>query len=311
MILRVFIHINKDGTIKVEERIRYDFGYVRKHGIYRTIPTIKKNNEGKKYELDYDILSVTDENSIPYRYSVSRGETLSIKIGDANRYVTGEKTYIISYLVSGALTYFSDHDELYWNVTGNGWDVPINTSSVEISLPENISSDKLKVACYTGAAGSTEQNCTATANGVVTGTTSVPLYAKSGFTFVVSFPKQIVAVLEPKLYVPFWETTWGRNVSFILGVFAFIWYIGLTLAIPLIWFVFGRDPKADGPVRAWFDPPKTKSGRFLNPCETGSLIDEKPTQRMYLLPLLIWRVEDFLKLSKRKRRFLFYPHWRK
>jgi len=49
--------------------------------------------------------------------------------------VTGVHSYVISYRVGGALTYFSDHDELYWNVTGNEWDVPINYVNSEITLP--------------------------------------------------------------------------------------------------------------------------------------------------------------------------------
>ena len=41
------ISIQKDGKIQVIEKIVYDFGNVGKHGIYREIPTIKSNKDGK------------------------------------------------------------------------------------------------------------------------------------------------------------------------------------------------------------------------------------------------------------------------
>lgn len=42
------ININKDGTINVKETVTYDFGELEKHGIYREIPFIKTNQDGKR-----------------------------------------------------------------------------------------------------------------------------------------------------------------------------------------------------------------------------------------------------------------------
>ena len=130
------IIINQDGTIGVEERITYDFGSLEKHGIYRNIPYIKTNKEGKKFKLEFENFSVTDETGSRYKYdkSVSSGK-INLKIGDADKTITGVHNYIIRYRVSGALTYFSDHDELYWNVTGNGWPVPIEQARATVTSP--------------------------------------------------------------------------------------------------------------------------------------------------------------------------------
>ena len=43
------ILINKDGRINVKETIVYDFGQLQKHGIYRDVPFIRTNQDGKKY----------------------------------------------------------------------------------------------------------------------------------------------------------------------------------------------------------------------------------------------------------------------
>ena len=103
------ITIQKDGTILVREKIDYDFEYLYKHGIYRKIPFVKKNSEGKEFEMTIRVQGITDEKGTSYSHSDSLiDKKLNIKIGDANRTITGIHTYTITYLVSGALTYFSE-----------------------------------------------------------------------------------------------------------------------------------------------------------------------------------------------------------
>ncbi|CAN5189742.1 hypothetical protein BH09PAT2_BH09PAT2_03910 [soil metagenome] len=271
------VWINTDGTIKVEERILYDFGNEPHHGIIRTIPTIKKNTEGKKYRLDFNVENVIDENGTNYTYNDSRqGDNLNIKIGDANRTITGAHTYIITYTVRGALTYFSDHDELYWNITGNEWAVPIAKSSSTIHLPQSIPSEKIKVTCYSGFVGSTTQNCTTLIQGSTVTIESKSLLSNGeGITAVVGFPTGIVSIVESVEVKDFFTTIWGRIVLVLVLIVSLFWYLLLPLWLPIKWWISGRDPRdSSGPVQAWFDPPKTKSGRALTPAETGTLIDE-------------------------------------
>ena len=90
------ITINKNGTVSVEEVILYDFGALNKHGIFRNIPINKENNDGKIYKLDIYVQSVSDEKGNSYTYTTSKdSEYTSIKIGDADKLITGEHTYII------------------------------------------------------------------------------------------------------------------------------------------------------------------------------------------------------------------------
>jgi len=108
--------------------------------------------------------------------------------------------------VAGALTYFSDYDELYWNVTGNDWPVSIGEAAVEVELPAKLSQKETKVACYTGFYASSQSLCQSSFfildNGrpkIVT-KSDLSLGPKEGLTVVVGFPKNVVAVLEPKEY---------------------------------------------------------------------------------------------------------------
>ncbi len=271
------ITIQKDGTIMVQEKIDYDFEYLYKHGIYREIPFVKKNSEGKEFEMSVRVQSVTDERGTSYSHSDSLiNKKLSIKIGDANRTITGIHTYNITYLVSGALTYFSDHDELYWNSTGNDWAVNMENINATVRFPEGVNREKVKTICYTGTSGSAAQDCKVLPEQNSVSVSTPSLYAGSGLTLAVSFPKGVVAVLEPKEYIPFENTWYGKiilGIIFtILGLIALIWYIFLPLYIPIKWYLSGRDPRSQD-VRVWYDPPKAKN-RVLTPAETGSLIDE-------------------------------------
>ena len=54
------------------------------------------------------------------------------------------------------LGFFDTHDELWWNVTGNGWMFPIDRVTSTITLPFEVEAGQLGLALYVGAFGSTE-----------------------------------------------------------------------------------------------------------------------------------------------------------
>ena len=89
------------------------------------------------------------------------GSFRRIRIGDPNRTITGEHTYTIDYTVAGAPISFPDHDELFWDAIGHQWTVPIETASVRVDAPADIT----KVACFAGPEGSTLPCAEASASG--------------------------------------------------------------------------------------------------------------------------------------------------
>lgn len=161
-----------------------NFGTANRHGIFREIPKLRPNAEGKNYVLDYRLQSITDEAGNAYSYeNESTSKLFKYRIGDADKTITGQHTYVISYEVSGALTYFSDHDELYWNIMGNEWKVPIAAASATIQLPSTIPTDSIKLVCYTGPAGSTATQCDHRLDAsTALFTTNDTLYAYEGLT---------------------------------------------------------------------------------------------------------------------------------
>ncbi|PIY68812.1 hypothetical protein COY90_03990 [Candidatus Roizmanbacteria bacterium CG_4_10_14_0_8_um_filter_39_9] len=297
------VRVNTDATINVEEKIVYDFGDLEKHGIFRDIPYITVNADGKRYKMDIGQISVTKEDGTPYSFSTSTvNDDLRVKIGDANVLITGVNTYLIQYTVGGALTYYSDHDELYWNMTGDKWDVPIGESSFDVVLPTLIAKDSIQMKCFTGSHGQSSSDCSYKTGSAVSGKSSVSLGAKQGLTGVVGFPKGVVAVLESQEVVRFEDTLSGKILLFLLGVLVFVWYIGLPLGIPIYWWFFGRDPKAlIGEVRAWYDPPSAKDGRRLTPSETGVLVDESVDTRDIFACVIDLARRGYLKIVEEKK----------
>lgn len=272
----VKMKVGLDGTVDVTERIEYDFDTLYKHGIYRDIPYLKTNNDGKKYRVDFTDISVTDEAGKAYTFKKQKDNgNLRLKIGDPDKTISGVHEYTIHYVARGALTYFSEHDELYWNVTGNNWTIPVASATAVVELPKEIQQNTLKTACYTGPYGSDAQDCTGIANDHEMSFYTVrPLDGGEGFSIVAGFQNGVVARLEPKEEIPFFQTLLGKLTLAGIMLAALAWYILYPIWLAFDWYRNGRDPKVNGPVSAWYDPPKTASGRPLTPAETGTLIDE-------------------------------------
>jgi len=189
------ITLNQDASIAIKEKIDYYFTFAR-HGIYREIPvnykvtgsftrpTLLKLNNLYYYQADYP--EIHDSS---YERSLNNGFAI-LKIGDADTTIIGDYSYVLDYKLTYAINYFDDHDELYINVTGTGWDVPINSVVANITVPGKIT-DKL---CYTGVTDSTTSNCTFTElgeNKVTVKADSLGVY--EGLTVVLAMPKDTVA----------------------------------------------------------------------------------------------------------------------
>src|SRR3989339_840649 len=154
------ITVLPDSSIFVEEKITYNFEDSIRHGIFRTIPLLNSKSE----PIEIEVISVTDEDGNPYKFNTEiKDEILNIKIGDPDRMISGVKEYDISYRVLGSIGYYTDYDEIYWNITGNGWDVSIKKVEGRIILPTNVF--PIKQDCYYGEEGS-KAKCTISESGI-------------------------------------------------------------------------------------------------------------------------------------------------
>ena len=127
------MYVASDGVAIVNEHI--DVVFIGEyHGIYRDIPIEYPGPHGTNYTLFLKVTSVIDSSGHKLKYDSSTqngNRHLKIYIPDA---VDTTRTVIITYKVTNAVRWFDDHDELYWNVTGNDWPVPIDSAAASITF---------------------------------------------------------------------------------------------------------------------------------------------------------------------------------
>jgi hypothetical protein len=131
------VTVERDGTLDVTEAIRIRAeGDAIRHGIQRDFPTRYRDRLGRQVRVGFEAKEVTLDGD-PVQWEVMRQDNgMRIRIGDPDRYVaTGERVYRIRYRTTRQLGYFEDYDELYWNVTGNGWTFPIDAAEARVRLP--------------------------------------------------------------------------------------------------------------------------------------------------------------------------------
>ncbi len=297
----VKININPDATINVQETIRYNFGEdlgIERHGIYRYIP-IKYEREGNNYDLRISQISVVDENNQPYKNEVTYpGDNVNFKIGDADIHVSGIKTYVISYKIRRAINYFDAHDELYWNVTGDQWDVPIISSSATVIMPQKVQLTDLQETCFHGAYGSTE-SCTDKTYDLESENTLASnsitfkqnqLNPYEGLTIVFGWPKGIVATPTQKEIIT--DFIWD-NVSMFIFIF-------IALGCFIYWLINGKDPKGRGTIIAEYEAPDN-----LSPAEVGTIIDERAQSKDISAEIINLAVKGYLKIKREEGKGIF------
>ena len=287
------IKINQDASIDISEEIKYDFGNIQRHGIFRTIP-IKYKARGGNYNLRISDIKVTDEKGELYNFQKSfPGKNIKIKIGDDDKFVTGEKTYIINYKIKRAINYFKNHDELYWNITGNEWPVEIKKASVSVILPKEVNNSNLQLKCFAGSYGSSA-GCSGEKEEVIDGNkiyfSQGKLSAGEGMTIVVGFPKDLIT--KPSKLELIWETLKDNWILFLPFItFTVLFYL---------WRTRGRDPAGRGTIIARFDAPDK-----LNPAEIGTIIDEKVHNKDITAEIINLAVKGYLKITCIKKDKLF------
>jgi hypothetical protein len=247
-----------DGSVEVTETIAVEAeGNLIRHGIFRNLFTVLRNDDGSKYYSDLNVLGV-ERDGRPEPYSVS-GITngRQIRIGDADTYVTdGPHTYVLRYRLSRMARFFADHDELYWNATGNFWDFPILKASATVTLPAGAKISRL--AAYTGPLGSTDSDATIhrDADNVATFTANHELRPGDGLTVALAFQKGVVQPASGAAAGGNWLS--DHRDSVVPGLAALL----VALYHFWAWLRVGRDPKR-GTIIPLFHPPQG-----ISPAET-------------------------------------------
>jgi len=248
------IQIHNDSSMTVMEKITVNAENKKiNRGIYRDFPTKYKGKLGNKIKVGFELIEVLRNGTPEPFHTQKQGNGIRIYIGDKNRYInTGEHTYTIKYKTNQQLGYFENHDELYWNVTGNGWEFPIHKASASIRLPDSIQSSEVKLEAYTGFQGSQDQSYDTDVgySGNFLFKTNRSLSKNEGLTIVVSWPKGHIKQPDMTQQLSWW---WQANSND--NPISFFGFLGLILFYLINWWKSGRDPKA-GIIIPHYQPPQ-------------------------------------------------------
>jgi uncharacterized membrane protein YgcG len=189
------VTVNADGSLYVREviRVRAEGDKIRR-GIYRDFPTIYSGKDGHQYVVDFAFQGASLDGRPEQWHTENRDNGVRVYVGNPSELVQrGEHTYELVFRTDRQLGYFGDHDELYWNVTGNGWDFPIDRVTARVELPQEIPAAQISLEGYTGPQGAKGQDYTAQmqASGPLFATTR-GLGAREGLTIVAMWPKGFI-----------------------------------------------------------------------------------------------------------------------
>ena len=282
------LRVGRDGSLEVTETIRPRFSGAWQ-GIFRGLSLEHQTAEGRAAKLKVELLGITDEAGDSLRYEVTGegGWTTRFRVWipgaeDATR------TVVIRYRVLNGLRFFTEDsdvgalDELYWNVTGNNWEVPIEKATATVVLPDGVA--PTQYAGYTGYSGSTAQDVEIRADSnVVTFATTVSLGSYEGLTAAVGWaPGAVTRPPPPSKLAAFVRLWWPVVIPFFALFLAF-----------RKWRKSGRDPERRA-IAVQYEPPAD-----LSPTEVGTLVDHKAQMHDLTATLLDLAVRGFLHIEKR------------
>lgn len=271
------IEIQKDATLLINERIDVNLN-IYKHGIYRTIPVHYKDNWGNNYSLILKVISVTDDQGREYQTKITyEGRNIKIQIGDPNKMVTGQYIYNIYYSVKRGLIYGENQDELYWNVTGLDWEVPMNNVEAEIILPQAVEPSKLDIKCFTGTSTQPNINSTFSTSGNI-----INAQAGDFLTVSVKFPTGLVT-----------KPGFLTSLYWFMGDNWFIFAPFLVFILMLIiWVKKGKEPKGKGTIVPEYEPPDK-----LSPTEVGLILDNAVSTKEISATIIDLAVRGYIRIN--------------
>jgi hypothetical protein len=296
------ITLNQNTSLTVEEKIEVEF-LVPKHGIFRIVPVIYSSGL-KTIFAQLKFLSVTDENGRPIPYRLDNyQQSLKATIGDVSKTITGKQIYLIKYQINRVVLPYKDEVEIYWNVTGSGWETVIEKVSAKVISDF---AEIKKVDCFAGQKETQEKFCQAQfKDNQAQFSASQPLGGNKDLTLIVALNK------NNKLKFPGFiqKLGWGLkdNWGYLASLLPFI-------LIFLSWLKWGRDKRylTDN---IYYQPENQNQRNVspferphlplvyspidgLTPAQVGTIIDERVDLKDILAELVELARLGFLNIKK-------------
>jgi uncharacterized membrane protein len=289
----VSIQVNKDASLDIEESIYVNFTSER-HGIYRSIPyryQLQSLPEGTE-KADRQLVSGGSTSIIienlrvvnGWDYKVStQGSYKEIRIGSADKFVTGAQEYVIRYRVLNAINFFKDFSELYFNIIGDKWSTTIDSVNFSVTLHEALPGipDHFVATGYFGS----RENSTKTQwnnNAIFSGATTRQLQPHEGVTIGIRFPKGYLI---------------KQNYA-LKGIYWMLLPVVVLVLTYLLWKRLGKDDPVT--IRTEYYPPPG-----ISPSVSGYIIDDRLNQRDLTALVPYWGAGGYLRIEEIEETALF------
>ena len=279
----VIVEISNTGKFEVTESLKVNFTEQRR-GIIRSIPLRYELGDRKK---TIRVTDLQEQNGYNYKAYTESGNRV-IRIGSADKYITGIHDYRINYVVSGAIVNYDNHDEFYWNLVDFDTGANVLESSFEIRFPENWTEQITEYRAFSGPKGSQAHDIEMEINGsILKGKNLRPLPPDHGVTLAINFPKGLfpssMNTVRPKAsHEPLnWIINWWNALP--------------ILAASLLFGFWRRFEKSDTQVEnsaTSYYPPEDMSS-----AETGAFIDYKVNRRDLISLLPFWGNKGYVKIQ--------------
>jgi uncharacterized membrane protein YgcG len=284
------INVYGDSSMVVRETIVVNAAGSRiRHGIYRDFPTSYHDRLGNRVTVDFEVLAVERDGRPESWRSEPQLNGLRLYFGDKNAFVRpGRHEYVFTYQTRRQLGFFPDHDELYWNVTGNGWIFPIDEASATVTLPAGVPQEKIEVAGYTGRQDSREQSLRSAIEPGPRATFAATRHfgPSEGLTIVVGWPKGFVTEPTASERLGYMLHD-NRNLLVGAGGVLLLFVYCLT-----VWFRVGRDPER-GVIMPRYEPPAG-----LSPAGMRYLVKMGFDNKVAAAAMLDMAVKNYVTIGK-------------
>jgi len=267
----------KSHVIHMVEEITVNFSGAEHHGITRYIPLQSKyykisNIETSGFDNNTESESGYTDSGTPYSYLV-------IRIGDADEYLSGRQTFVLSYDLICYRDTSETADYLSLDLLPTGWETPIKSTTLTLALSKSVDWNKVKF--YSGSYGSTGTLNSSFTKKVYTHTDKVVITGKN-------LAKGEGVTVSATLPQGYWVDPANHDFA---GYLLIILLIAIPLLMFILWLCFGRDPKVIRTVE--FYPPEG-----MTPAEIGYIIDGTIDKKDMSSMLMYFAHKGYLKVNE-------------
>lgn len=272
------------GKLATTEEIKITYE-ANNHGFFRALPI-----KYKGWNTKIKIKSVERDGSKEPYSTYTENNNLVLKIGDADKTITGEHSYKIIYEQRHVVNFEGDTPEFYWDVNGTEWDQPFENVNATLEIPMSaVTGEEPK--CFTGSFGSTAKNCIyEQKDNQINFATVEPLGVGGNMSISASLSSGVFKEPGP---ADFFKDNVANFLTAGIGLLA-------SLGIFILWIKKGKDHSGRGVIIPEYKPPET-----ITPGEFGLLADYKVDSRDITATLIDLAIRGYVRIHEDKKKIIF------